>query len=206
MEDSMRKRQLRIAPGQSIPVPLDLNLLDSKASSAVIRISYWAEGETESKKDESIDFTVSFRHSPLYAAHKVTHPHPSGIISYSILRPPSKNATCSLGVTNAPVALLLHGAGVEADSDIVKKAFDPVPDLCAWVLLPSGVTTWSSDDWHTWGFLDVIDAVYYIQIWLQNHSWKGVGVDISKLLVIGHSNGGKFLHSSLGLKRILTDM
>lgn len=46
-----------------------------------------------------------------------------------------------------PLLLQLHGAGVEAESDQVAHALDPVLNLCAWVLFPTGVTSWSSDDW-----------------------------------------------------------
>jgi hypothetical protein len=96
---------------------------------------------------------IQINHVSRYDAHKVTHLHPSGIVSYSVLRPPSLSASCSSSVVSAPVMILLHGAGVEADSPIVKKALDPLPDLCAWVLIPSGITTWSGDDWRMFRFI-----------------------------------------------------
>jgi hypothetical protein len=90
---------------------------------------------------------IPIRHTSLYNPHKITYLHPSGIVSYGILRPPSVNATCSNLNTPAPVILVLHGAGVDTDGPIVRKAFDPLPNLCAWILAPSGVTSWSGDDW-----------------------------------------------------------
>lgn len=43
--------------------------------------------------------------------------------------------------------VVLHGAGVDVDGDQTRKALKDWPDLPAWVIVPSGVTTWSGDDW-----------------------------------------------------------
>jgi len=43
----------------------------------------------------------------------------------------------------------------------------------------------------TWGFPDVISAIRNIPAWMEIQQWKGLGVDVSKWLVIGHSNGGE---------------
>lgn len=87
--------------------------------------------------------------------------------------------------------LQLHGAGLEAESDIVAHALDPAPDLCAWVLFPTGVTPWSGDDWHAWGFADVQAAVSAIPAWIERNDWRGPGADVDRWLVSGHSNGGQ---------------
>jgi len=109
-----------------------------------------------------------------------------------MLRPPSPNATCvTNGNSSAPVLLQFHGAGVEADNGIVAHSLDPLPDLCAWVLYPTGVTPWSSDDWHNWGFADVEAAVASIPAWIESTGWQGIGVDTEKWLISGHSNGGQ---------------
>ena len=79
--------------------------------------------------------------------HKFTYLHPSGIVSYAILRPPSTKAICEVTELKLPILLNLHGAGLEAGSDQVRHTLDPVPDLHAWVLFPTGVTPWSGDDW-----------------------------------------------------------
>ncbi|KAL8806998.1 MAG: hypothetical protein Q9182_000979 [Xanthomendoza sp. 2 TL-2023] len=79
---------------------------------------------------------------------KITYLHRAGIVSYAVLRPPSEEAIRHiLPDIDLPVLLGLHGAGVETDSDMVRHAFDDGPDLRAWALYPSGVTTWSGDDW-----------------------------------------------------------
>jgi predicted esterase len=87
--------------------------------------------------------------------------------------------------------LQLHGAGLEADNEVVVHALDPLPDLCTWVLFPTGVTPWSADDWHTWGFADVQAAIDNIPSWIDATNWQGVGVDTEKWFVGGHSNGGQ---------------
>lgn len=87
--------------------------------------------------------------------------------------------------------LQLHGAGLEAESDLVAHALDSVPDLCAWILFPTGVTPWSGDDWHAWGFADVQAAVSAIPAWMERNDWQGPGVDTDSWLASGHSNGGQ---------------
>jgi predicted esterase len=98
---------------------------------------------------------------------------------------------CDGNSSSAPVLLQFHGAGVEADNDMVAHALDPVPDLCAWVVYPTGVTPWSGDDWHNWGFADVEAAVAAIPFWIQAARWPGIGVDTESWFVSGHSNGGQ---------------
>ena len=127
---------------------------------------------------------------------KLTHRHPSGIISYSILLPPSLPANSTacprhVDTQGAPILLQLHGAGVDVDSRMVYEVIASFPPLCAWLLFPSGVTTWSGDDWHTWGFGDVLSSIHSIRSWIQRSDWKGVGVDSKNWVVGGHSNGGQ---------------
>ncbi|KAA6409819.1 MAG: hypothetical protein FRX48_06431 [Lasallia pustulata] len=90
-----------------------------------------------------------------------------------------------------PILLNLHGAGLEADSQRVRHMLDTVPDLRAWVLFPSGVTPWSADDWHAWGFADIKAATRAIPEWIKTFAWEGPAVDIDRWLVSGHSNGGQ---------------
>jgi predicted esterase len=87
--------------------------------------------------------------------------------------------------------LALHGAGLEADNGMVTGALDPVSNLCAYVLFPTGVTPWSGDDWHNWGFSDVEAAIAAIPAWIETVGWKGSNVDIHRWIVSGHSNGGQ---------------
>ncbi|KAJ4369981.1 hypothetical protein N0V83_005745 [Neocucurbitaria cava] len=140
-----------------------------------------------------IEIVVSqeLNHVSIYRPHKITFLHPGGMVSYAMLRAPAKNATCQVGQKMLPILLALHGAGLEADSTMVTSALDPVSNLCAWVLFPTGVTPWSGDDWHNWGFADVEAAINTIPTWIQNVGWNGYGVDIERWIVSGHSNGGQ---------------
>jgi predicted esterase len=71
--------------------------------------------------------------------------------------------------------------------DVIKD----LPPLCAWILFPSGVNPWSADDWHTFGFNDVLASITAIPSWIVHTGWAGVGVDKEKWFVGGHSNGGQ---------------
>lgn len=83
----------------------------------------------------------------IYSPHIFTFLHPSGIVSYATLRPPSSNATCRSPPTDPPILLSLHGAGVDVHASSAQDVYANLPDLCAWLLLPQGVTLWSGDDW-----------------------------------------------------------
>ena len=149
----------------------------------------------------------TFSDYSIHTPHKITFLHPGGIVSYAILRAPSPNVSRGLhGDKALPVILNLHGAGLEADSQQVRHMLDSVPDLRGWLLFPTGVTTWSGDDWRRslflqndhvlileldhWGFADAEAAIGAITDWMIVNDWTGPSVDIDKWLVSGHSNGG----------------
>ena len=142
----------------------------------------------------SLTVTVqsSFSFRDLHAPHKVTYRHQSGIISYVILRAPSKDVMAIVDPEKAlPILLNLHGAGLEANDHQVRHMLDPLPDLRAFVLFPTGVTPWSGDDWHDWGFADVKAAIASIPDWIAQVEWQGPREDPDRWLVSGHSNGGQ---------------
>lgn len=184
-----------IAPGQTRPLVFlvypEKQLLIDKLK---LYISYRHRGEDGSALTRTdLDFTLPLKHKSAHDPHKLTHLHPGSIVSYSILRAPSPNASCpsASAAMGAPIMLQLHGAGVEADSPMMMDVINDFPDLCAWLLFPSGVTPWSADDWHVWGFADVLASINGIKGWIKNVQWQGVGVDTEKLYAGGHSNGGQ---------------
>jgi predicted esterase len=139
-----------------------------------------------------LNATQDVTYKSIFEPHKVTFRHPAGIVSYAMIRPPARNATCRAGANSSlPVLVGLHGAGVEAENDAVAHALDPVSDICAWVVFPTGVTPWSADDWHNWGFADVEAAVENVPSWMKQVNWTGPGIDTERWLVFGHSNGGQ---------------
>lgn len=181
---------IKVVPGQTRPIGFRLNCVPPYSGRQNLDLKYYIEGED---KERSLRITTSpevyeDRHVP----HKVTYVHPSGVVSYAILRPPSSNASCGCYANDAlPVLLGLHGAATNAEDFNVAHAFDPLPDLCAWLLIPQGTTPWSGDDWHTWGFADVGAAISAIPAWMERVGWDGPGVNVDKWLVSGHSNGGQ---------------
>ncbi|KAF2688755.1 alpha/beta-hydrolase [Lentithecium fluviatile CBS 122367] len=178
-----------IAAGQTRPVAFDISLPTRNVSSVEYVLTYkTADGNDLS----SLHVWQNLTKTSIYEPHKITYLHPGGMASYAMLRPPARNATCGSGQKpSLPVLFGLHGAGLEADNGMVAHALDSVPDLCAWVMFPTGVTPWSGDDWHNWGFADVEAAVNSIPNWINQVDWKGPGVNVNRWIVSGHSNGGQ---------------
>ncbi|KZM25202.1 uncharacterized protein EKO05_0008494 [Ascochyta rabiei] len=177
-----------IAAGQTRPIAFNVTLPSHNASSIAYSITYKV---VDSSHRASLEVTQDLKHMSPYEPHKMTFIHPGGMVSYAMLRPPAKNATCRHKQTKLPVFLDMHGAGLEADSTEVTDALDPVSDLCAWTVFPTGVTPWSGDDWHNWGFADVEAAIETIPDWIQYGNWAGPDVDTDRWIVSGHSNGGQ---------------
>lgn len=201
-QDSMRnicevrlalQASIEIAPGQTRPVAFQIMCIPGISLPHIdVELSYSLVSEEKGERSlhvSALPKLVSSIHDP----QKLTYFHPGGMVSYAILRPPSLKAieTCNASDGKLPILLTLHGAGLEADSDQVRHGLDSLPDLCAWVLFPTGVTPWSGDDWHNWGYTDVEAAISAIPKWIEQHSWEGYGVDIDRWLVSGHSNGGQ---------------
>lgn len=181
----------RLIPGQSRPLAFRLACIPPMNGRGPVYIDfvYRMDGDDDERKVRVLTWpSVRGRDQP----HKMTFMHPAGVVSYAILRAPSDHAQCyHTRADKLPVLLALHGAGVEADSDKLKHALDPLPDLCAWIIFPTGGTSWSGDDWHTWGFADVEAAINAIPNWIDQVEWDGPGVDLDRWLVMGHSNGGQ---------------
>ena len=137
---------MRLAPGQSRPLGFRLSLLDTSDPAISFRIVYNEVDSLTSDKELSISHTVA--QTELHEPHRFTFLHPGHIVSYAILRAPSQKALSAVNsLSEFPIFLCLHGAGLEADSTDVRGMLDAVPDLRAWVLFPTGATSWSADDW-----------------------------------------------------------
>jgi len=139
---------LSLFPGQTRPLTLHVGLNRTNTSVISFTIKCWIYPQDNGERVAyALDSKLKLTHKSRYEPHKITFKHPGGIVSYSMLRPPSPDAQCNK--TAAPVLLQLHGAGVEADNDMTIHSLDSVPEICAFVLFPTGVTTWSGDDWRT---------------------------------------------------------
>lgn len=186
--ESVRDPGMVILAGQTRPLAFSITLPSHNASSIAYNITYKT---VVSKHQFGLEAIQDLRHVSVHDPHKITFLHPGGIVSYAMLRPPAKNASCGHNQRKLPVLLALHGAGLEADNPMVPGALEPVSDLCSWTVFPTGVTAWSGDDWHNWGFADVEAAIEAIPDWIKNGNWSGPGVEKDRWIVSGHSNGGQ---------------
>jgi hypothetical protein len=116
------------------------------------------------------------------------------VVSSAIIKPPKS-------VSKGKVAYMLfalHGAGVENNSPFwADDAYRDLNDINAFIIQPSGVTSWG-DDWHgAWSFNDVESARLGAYHWSIAIS-PCVPLDYqfffwAPAIVAGHSNGGSFL-------------
>ncbi|PGH23117.1 hypothetical protein AJ80_02745 [Polytolypa hystricis UAMH7299] len=180
---------LRLAPYQSRPIAFTVKSHGSSSLNFSFNFGYGVDYSTETRISQTVDVNLTERE--INEAQKVTFLHPSGIVSYAILRPPV-NSSCHSEVNGKlPVLIGLHGAGLEADSELARHMLDAAYGICTWFIFPTGVTPWSGDDWHTWGSADVLAAVAAIPNWIKAVGWNGPGVALEDWLVSGHSNGGQ---------------
>jgi predicted esterase len=181
--------RVRIAPGQSRPIGFRIESVDNESSRFTKSFSFRKAGTDSACEIEAL--TLKLVRRSRSEPHKLTFLHPSGVVSYAIMMPPSDCGTRDSSETSFPVLLNLHGAGLEADSHQVRHMLDSVHDIHAWTLFPTGMSPWSGDDWHTWGFADVRAAIFAISDWVDAMSWEGPGVLTDRWFLSGHSNGGQ---------------
>ena len=137
---------MRLAPGQSRPLPFRIEVSNDSDRTISVKVSYTTKGSSNHHSSVVFDHELSM--AKLHDSHKITFLHPSQIVSYAVLRAPSRKVVSSESPDQRLSVLLnLHGAGLESDSHQVRHTLDSIPDLRAWVLFPSGVTPWSGDDW-----------------------------------------------------------
>ena len=69
-------------------------------------------------------------------------------VSYAVIQPP-RVSEAEFGTRQPPVPVLivLHGAGVEAESQQTREMLKSMGDIQAWVIVPTGGSKWGADDW-----------------------------------------------------------
>ena len=128
-----------LEPGQTRPLSFRLSAQSCPPISFSLEVTY-AESQSPDRLFSTVISTAFSTHDS-HSPHKLTFLHPSGIVSYTILRAPSKKATSGLSQKKRlPILLNLHGAGLEADSHQVLHMLDSAPDLPSWVIFPTGTT------------------------------------------------------------------
>ncbi|KAL3470407.1 hypothetical protein BJX99DRAFT_50732 [Aspergillus californicus] len=184
------KNPLHIASYQIRPLVFQFTAGTALGAEFSVDICYKS---SQGRACKAQSFLTKFTNRPLSQPQRLTYVHPANIVSYSILRPPPLDSACvsSQSNTSLPIILGLHGAGLEADSPQVREMMDAAYGICAWMLFPSGVTSWSGDDWHAWGSADIEAAIYAISHWMEAVGWSGPGVSGDDWITIGHSNGGQ---------------
>lgn len=185
----MKKTPMCLAPGQTRSIAMEIHesLTDDTISSNVCYHIGYPDTQDYRNPLQSVSFSRRLQRRNTDEAHKFTFLHPSGAVSYAIIKAPS-----SPPVTG-PIHLLvnLHGAGLEADSHQVRHVIDEITDLQAFSLFPTGMSPWSGDDWHVWGMADVLAAIDAVHDWAQKMQWTGPVIDTRRVLMSGHSNGGQ---------------
>ena len=141
-----QRAPLTLVPGQSRPVIFRISFSGSHLARFTLKICHGTEDLTCEQKWLFVNCELLRKENR--NPHKITFLHPSGTVSYAILRPPSEKACHHvLKDETMPILLVLHGAGVDASDEVARSTLDPVPDLPAWVIYPSGMTAWCGDDW-----------------------------------------------------------
>ena len=142
------KPSIQLLPGQSRPLSFRIAFLKLSVTVLRFRLQYTNDQSPAILYTRVFTYQLDLRGQR--EPHKFTFLHPSNTVSHAILRPPSQIATLTAEANVAwPVVINLHGAGLEADSDKVRRMFDGAPDLRGWIVSPTGMTSWSSDDWRT---------------------------------------------------------
>lgn len=133
---------------QTRPLTFNISLAESNTDQFAVHIEYRLAGPKDGPT-RILPFDISLRERHLSEAQRFTYLHPSSGVSYAILRPPPALCNILHGPDALPVILALHGAGLNVDSVEARAMLDGAYGVCAWMLFPSGVTSWSGDDWRT---------------------------------------------------------
>ena len=138
---------MSIAPGQTKAINIGFSIGEnSETIQAQLFFTYLWRGSTTIVNSDSFAFQGIERE--LSEPHKMVFKRPNETISYAVVNPPqpTKIVHCDRNET-LPVFAVLHGAGVEAESQQTRDMLKEMGDITAWVIIPTGGTIWSGDDW-----------------------------------------------------------
>ena len=143
----LRRSPWSLAPGQSRSLSFNITSRGVSSKHIAFKVIYQVRGCPHALHTPSFSSVITVR--TFDEPHRMTFLHPSGAVSYAILRCPNITTLKSYRSKTLPVLLNFHGAGLEADSDQVRHMLDPVTDIPAWTLFPTGGSSWSGDDWRS---------------------------------------------------------
>ncbi|KAL9050492.1 MAG: hypothetical protein Q9162_006599 [Coniocarpon cinnabarinum] len=188
---------LQIAPQQTRELSFQVSANGAQLSRPVVfRISYrLVTSSLAGAGAGALDVNAWIKSRQLRQPLKITFENHAGSVSYAVFRPPAPFSHCRSAWTideheQLPVMIMLHGAGLDADSDEVRHSLDAVRDTHTWTIFPTGGTPWSGDDWHEWGTSDILAALDAVSGWAKR-VWNCSTIDDRKWLLTGHSNGAQ---------------
>ena len=137
----MQDLPVTLAPGQTRPLILHLHFRGNSRERIIVNIKYQRLNDGSLQQTHAL--AVDLQDRKVNDPHQFTFLHPSGIVSYAILRAPTRKILVNdMPMPSIPVTLLLHGAGVVASIGQAREILDQCGELDAWTIFPSGVTTW----------------------------------------------------------------
>ena len=125
---------ITVKGGQTRPIVFSVSGKNISVSTLAIEMSYMIDAVRM-----VYHLKHDLVHKSLAEVNKFTFRHPTGIVSYAMVRAPAvQDSSHSPG--KLPVLLNLHGAGLEADDPQLTVSLDAVSDVPAWVVFPTGGT------------------------------------------------------------------
>jgi len=180
---------IRLAPGQQRPIPVRISRVERPFTISVHIEYHYLQSSTPHTRTFSHQLPVV---QNIFTPHQFTYIHSSRIVTSGIVKPPKSIVSGKV----AYMLFALHGAGVENNSPFwAKDAYRELKDVNAYIIQPSGVTSWG-DDWHgAWSFPNVENVRMGVHLWSVAVS-PCQPVDFhfffwSPAIVTGHSNGGE---------------
>lgn len=175
-----------MAPGQVFPVPLKLVVphLDDSVHSISFNFTFKFLNSTQVLSFETPSYPIIRRQwGGLY---KFTYQGFDGSIQYAMAKPPLS----PFKMTEYPVVIAFHGAGVDAELPFWTEAYNQQSH--AWVLYPTGRSQWGFD-WHGPSLSNVQSSLEELKEMpgVPPELREGLVPDITKLVYSGHSNGGQ---------------
>ncbi|SNX82974.1 uncharacterized protein MEPE_01680 [Melanopsichium pennsylvanicum] len=200
--------ELRIAPGQTVIVPLMLDQgaeIDTTLSHIDFSVNLSTASDTTAATITKF-VSIPLVHKPAFwkstssdddhNAYIYSYLAPDHTVQLAAATPPKRSGTASVqNDTSPPLILMLHGAGVDIRDMFFSNSIKRQAE--SWSILPTGRTPWGYD-WQLASFQAADSAVttfhknlYGLPSTMSASEKQMWQFDPEKLFVMGHSNGGQ---------------